>query len=64
MAKRTGVPSLIRITAILCRLITKFETVIKTQYPSNTALHVALEAALVACAALAVELENVREYGD
>lgn len=64
MAKRTGVPSLIHFTSKVCSLITDYGSVIKILYPNNTALHLALDAALVACAELNKELIEVRETGD
>lgn len=64
MAKRTGVPSLIKFTQRVCDLITSYGNVIKILYPTNTALHAALDTALVACAALNEELLEVRDTGD
>lgn len=64
MARRTGVPSLLKVTQRLCYLITKFTPVIIFLYPENTALHAALAAAGQACSTLAAELAPVREWGD
>lgn len=63
MTVRTGVPSLMQIAKRLCDLITKFTPVIIRVYPDNAALHAALAAANTACAALHVQLAEVREYG-
>lgn len=64
MAKITGVPTLYRVTRILCIAVAKFRPLIYRLYPSNTALHVALEAASVACGTFMTELDAVRDYGD
>lgn len=64
MARRTGVPSILKIAQELCRLITKFTPVITALYPGNTALLAALAAANAACATLVEEVSAVREYGD
>jgi hypothetical protein len=64
MARRTGVPTIQGVAKELCRLVTKFTPVIAAAYPSNSALLLALDAANAACAALVLELETVREYGD
>lgn len=64
MAKRLGVFSTQRAAKRLCSLVTKFSTIIKITYPENSALHLALDAAVLACSALDTELEAVREYGD
>ena len=63
MTRRTGVPSLISVAREMCRLILVFSPIIRRAYPSNTALHVALEAANAACDVLRQELEEVREFG-
>lgn len=64
MAKRIGVFSLQKFSKQVCRLISKYQAIIKLVYPENTALHAALDAAGAACAVLNTELEAVREYGD
>lgn len=64
MAKRTGVPSLLKIAKTLCKFVALYGTLIKNLYPDNTALHLAIDTANTACAVLAEELEQVREYGD
>lgn len=64
MATRTGVPAILKIALEMCRLIGKFTPIITKLYPNNADLLAALAAANVACAALAAELELVREFGD
>lgn len=64
MARRTGVSSLQKVARNMCRLILAFSPIIRRIYPSNTALHVALDTAMAACGVLEQELELVREYGD
>ena len=64
MARRTGVPTLMDIASRMCKLIVAFAPIIRRVYPDSTALHLALDSALVACQALHEELETVREYGD
>lgn len=63
MARRTGIPTLLFIMKRGCSLIAKYGTTIKTLNPSNTALALAIDAAFVACSALADQLELVRDYG-
>lgn len=64
MAKVTGVPTLYKLTRLLCLAVTKFRPLIYSNFPENTALHVALEAASVACATFLTELVGVRDWGD
>lgn len=64
MAKRTGVPTLMKWATFLCRAIAKFTPVIAAAFPENTALLAALAAANTACQQLNAELAQVREYGD
>ena len=64
MAQRNGVPTMIVIATKLCQLIVKFTPVITAQFPTNTALLAALAAANTACAALAAQLQLVRDFGD
>lgn len=64
MTRRTGVPSLIDVASELCRLVSKYGTIIITLYPESTALHAALAAATAACSELEEELQKVRETGD
>lgn len=64
MARRTGIPTLMMIARRMCDLIVRFTPVIQDLYPTNAALLAALAAANAACAALHVELADVREVGD
>lgn len=64
MARRTGVPKLMKLAQQLCIAIAKFTPVIQQLYPSNATLQAALTTANAACAALHAELAAVREYGD
>lgn len=64
MASRTGVTTMQKYAQKICKFIALYGNVIKTIYPSNTALHSAIDVANTACATLALELEAVREYGD
>lgn len=64
MAKVTGVPTLYKFVRWTCLAIARFRPLIYQYYPTNTALHVALEAASVACSAFQAELIAVRDYGD
>jgi len=61
---KTGVPTLMTISLLLCRALGKFAPTLYRLYPDNTALLVALAAAQTACAELNRVLEQVREYGD
>lgn len=61
--RRTGIPSLIQVSKVLCELLVHFSPIIRRLYPSNTALHAALAAAEAACAVLRDELEAQREIG-
>lgn len=64
MAKRTGVPTLIKVAERMCQLIVTYSPVIQSLYPANTALQAALAAANAACQTLHNQLAEVREYGD
>lgn len=64
MARRTGVPTLLKLSDKLCRLLAKYTSVIVLLYPDNGPLQAALSAAIVACQTLSQELAKVREYGD
>lgn len=64
MAARTGVYSLTKTANRMCQLILAYGWVIRKVFPSNNALHAAIDAAAAACAVLRLELEEVREYGD
>jgi len=64
MAKVTYVPSLLQAAKLLCGLTARATPTITKYYGENAALMAALSAANVACAALIVQLQLVREYGD
>jgi hypothetical protein len=64
MAKRTGVPTLLKVAMRLCKLLNRYGPVISVLYPDNTALRTALVAAQTACSELADELALVKEWGD
>jgi len=64
MAKRTGVPTMLKVAKRLCQLVASYGSIITALYPTNVALAAALAAANAACGELATELEKVREYGD
>lgn len=64
MASRTGVPTLLNLAKQLCKYLALFTPTITRLYPENAALLAALAAANTACAALAAQLELVRDYGD
>lgn len=64
VATRTGVPTMHKLTRLLCIAIAKFRPIIYKLYPDNTVLLAALETASVACAAFLAQLELVRDYGD
>lgn len=63
MTRRTGLPSILEIAKRMCRLIAVFTPVIKTIYPSATALHAALAAANAACETLSVAIEDTLPNG-
>lgn len=54
--RRDGLFSLHKTAMRLCSLIVRFAPVIQRLYPENTALQVALTAALTACQALDAEV--------
>lgn len=62
--KRTGIPTIQDTAKELCRLVTKFDPVIRIVTNNDAAVIAALSAANAACATLNAELENFREYGD
>lgn len=61
--RRDGLYSLRKTATELCRLIVAFSPVIERLYPANETLRIALEAALVACQALSVAVEDQKEVG-
>ena len=64
MIKRTGASTLNTLAKRMCLLTVRFAPLIRRAFPDNTALHLAIDAANAACAALSIELEKVIEYGD
>lgn len=52
--RRNGLRTVVFLTKKICRLITRYQNDIRNAYPESTALHLALESALLACSALAV----------
>lgn len=63
IARRDGLFSLGKTAQLLCRLVVDFSPVIQKLYPTNTALHAALAAALAACQVLADEVAQQKEPG-
>ena len=63
MARRTGLPSLRTVAREMCRLLTKFDPVIRALYGDNTTLIAALEAANAACAVLVAEIDEAVPSG-
>lgn len=63
MAQRTGAASIIRVGKELCRLIAKFQPVLILLFPENAALAAALDAAMAACTALHLLLQETLEIG-
>lgn len=63
MARRTGIPTLLWVMKRACQLIAKYGALIKSLNPGNDALALAIDAANVACGALADELLLVRDFG-
>jgi len=64
MAQKTYVPTLLRLSLRLCKYVVRATPVITRLYGTNAPLMAALAAANAACAELAQELAQVREYGD
>lgn len=61
--RRDGLYSLQRTARELCRFIVEFSPVIRRLYPTNTALHDALDAALAACTVLEQQVTAEKEQG-
>lgn len=55
---RTGLTTIMKLMLRVCSMIGTWSGTIKAVYPDNIALHVALDAALQACAVLAEEAEK------
>lgn len=64
MATRTGVPTMLKLSKELVRLITKFLPVIQKEYPGNDELVTALKDCSACALSLIEALAAVREYGD
>ena len=64
MAQRTGIPTLMDVAKEMCRLLLKFDLVIRSFTNNDPAVIAALEAAQAACAVLRQELAEYRVYGD
>jgi len=64
MARRTGVPTLLRVIRELCKYLAVFTPLIKTLFPSETNLHTKLDELNALCSAIVPLLEDIREYGD
>lgn len=62
--RRTGQGRLLKLAKLMCRLVGAFTPAIQARYPTNIALQTALQAANVACAELASQLEAVKDLGD
>jgi hypothetical protein len=63
MAPRDGFYSLRKVSRELCRLIVAFEPTIRRLYPNNAALHLALDAAMLACQELHRQVDLQSEIG-
>ncbi len=61
---RTGLRTVRNIAFALCKLVTISTPIIRKAYPSNAALLVALDAAVLACAALVAEADLALPVGD
>lgn len=64
MAKRTGLPTIVKVAKRLCQLVAAFSPIIKKTYPTNTALHDALDTVSAACSVLVVVGEAQLPVGD
>lgn len=64
MAQRTGLRTLRNLAQKLCLLVGAFAPIIRRAFPSSTALHVAMDTALAACAVLVTEADLVLPVGD
>lgn len=62
--QRTGLRTLRNIAQRSCRLLALFTPIIRRVYPTATALHIALDALNVACAAVVLEADAVLPVGD
>lgn len=64
MAQRNGLRTIRDIAYKMCRLIGIFDPIIRRAFPSETALHNALDLVSTACQALVVEADSVLPVGD
>lgn len=64
MAKRTGMPAITKVAKEMCRLIVKFEPIIRAVTDNDPAVALALSGALAACSTLEESLQEYIEDGD
>lgn len=64
MAQRTGIPKIVKIAKALCLAVTFFTPLIRKVTNNDPLVMAALEAALLACAALEAELSRYLPPGD
>lgn len=66
MAKQTGVPTILHLLSLLCKLLARFKGIIIGLFPTESqgAAEDAIDALMVACEALEVMLLTVRDLGD
>lgn len=64
MAKRTGLPTIVKVSKRLCQLVAAFTPIIKKNYPTNTDLHNALDSVAAACSVLVVVGDAALPIGD
>jgi len=62
-AKRTGLTSIRDLAQKLCRLVSVFTPIIRRVFPDSPELHIALDAANAACAALVAEADKTLDKG-
>lgn len=63
MARRIGFYSIKRHANLVCKFITQFSPIIKKAFPLKDSLHLALDAAIIACAVLVDEITLVEDPG-
>lgn len=61
--RKTGITSLMKLGKEMCRLITKFSSIIIIVSNNDPAVATALQAALAACSALEEKLAELKEPG-
>ena len=64
MARRTGIPTTIKLAHKLCRAVVLFDPLIRKVTNNDPTVLAALAAALAACQLLVTELEAYLEPGD